>query len=92
MDAVVIFLSDNDIRSVYSKLHRNEPPLGWPQNIIAQVEEVIEIVQDENSNVPIIVGDFPDVGGTEKTKLSHPEKNGRKIASQHVANPNAYPT
>lgn len=88
MDAVVIFLGGNDIRTVYSKLHRDEPPVGWPQSIVAQMEEIIEIVQDENSNVPIIVGDFPDVGGTEKTKLSHPEKSGRKIASQHVANAN----
>lgn len=88
VDAIVIFLGGNDIRTVYSKLHRDEPPSGWPQNIIAQMEALIEIVRDENSNIPIIVGDFPNVGGTEKTKLSHPDKRGQQIASRHVANAN----
>ncbi len=88
VDAVVIFLGGNDIRTVYSKLHRDEPPAGWPQSLVDEMAEIIEIVQDEDSSVRIIVGDFPDVGGTEKTKLSHPDQRGRKIASQHVAHAN----
>lgn len=88
VDAIVIFLGGNDIRTVYSKLHRDEPPAGWPQNIIAEMEELIEIIRDETPGIPIIVGDFPNVGGTEKTRLSHPDQRGQNIASEHVANAN----
>ena len=52
------------------------------------MEEIIDIIRDENETVPIVVGNLPDVGGTEKTKLDNPGNRGRLIASQHVANAN----
>ena len=89
MDAVVIFLGGNDMNTVYSRLHRNEPPNGWPESVIDQMEEIIEIVQGEDSDIPIVVGNFPDVGGTEKRKLDFPDRAGRDLASQYIADANA---
>ena len=89
MDAVVIFLGGNDMNTVYSRLHRNEPPPNWPAGVIAQMEEIIDIIQAEDSSIPIIVGNFPDVGGTEKRKLDFPDKEGRELASQYIAGANS---
>lgn len=88
MDAIVMFLGGNDIRSVYGRLHRDDPPAGWPQSLIDETRELIEIIRSEAPEVPLIVGDFPDVGGTEKTKTDHPGMEGRVIASQYVAQAN----
>jgi len=89
MDAIVIFLGGNDMNTVYSRLHRNEPPPNWPESVIDQMAEIIEIVQAEDPTIPIVVGNFPDVGGTEKRKLDFPDRKGRELASQYIANANA---
>jgi len=88
VEAVVIFLGGNDMSTVYSRLNRDERPPGWPESIIDQVEEIVEKIRDENSTIPVIIGTFPDVGGTEKRQNDFPNEAGRRLASTYIAEAN----
>jgi lysophospholipase L1-like esterase len=88
VEAVVIFLGGNDMSTVYSRLNRDERPPGWPESVIDQIEEIAEKVRDENSTIPIIIGTFPDVGGTEQRQNDFPNEAGRQLASTYIAEAN----
>ncbi|MDB2429768.1 SGNH/GDSL hydrolase family protein [Akkermansiaceae bacterium] len=84
VDAIVIFLGGNDIQNNYRELSRNTPPANFPNNIIDQLDDLIDAIRDENSSVPIVIGDFPDVGGTEKRRLDFPDRAIRAIATNYI--------
>jgi len=84
VDAVVIFLGGNDIQNTYRELTRNNPPANFPHNIIDQIDDVVDAIREENSSVPIVIGDFPDVGGTEKRRLAFPDPEIRAIATGYI--------
>ncbi len=84
MDAVVIFIGGNDVRRIYGPLTRGMPPAGWPGTLIDEVDEIVTEIRREQSDIPIIIGTFPDVGGTEKTQGDHPDKAKRDVASAIV--------
>ena len=84
VDAVVIFLGGNDIQNTYRDLTKNTPPPNFPNNIIEQLKDLIDPIRDENSSVPIVIGNFPDVGGTEKRRLDFPDAAIRAIATGYI--------
>ena len=84
VDAIIIFLGGNDIQNNYRELTRSNPPADFPNNIINQLDDLIDAIRDESSSVPIVIGDFPDVGGTEKRRLDFPDPSVRAIATGYI--------
>lgn len=88
VDAVVIFLGGNDMNNVYNDLTKNNPPPGWPESVIAQINEIVAKIRNQDSNLAIVIGNFPDVGGTQKRQLDFPDRNKRDLASSYIADAN----
>ncbi|MDB4537549.1 SGNH/GDSL hydrolase family protein [Akkermansiaceae bacterium] len=84
VDAVVIFLGGNDLQNTYRELTNNNPPANFPATLINQLDDLIDAIRDENSSVPIVIGNFPDVGGTEKRRLDFPDPAVRAIATGYI--------
>ncbi len=89
VDAVVIFLGGNDLKSDYSGIfHDAEPPALLAQTV-ENLATLHDFVRVRKPALPIIIATLPDIGATPEVSGKYTDPAKRERARQRIAGTNA---
>ena len=71
-DRVVIFLGGNDLKNNYRTYATGTDPTDFINGLVSNVEIIVNYVRDQNTNVPIVLVNIPDVGATPIVVETYP--------------------
>ena len=74
---VVIWLGGNDFRGNYGPLYDGQDSSSFVDGLIDDLTKIIDFVQDQNSDVQIVIANVPDLGATPSKKAAHPDPGKR---------------
>lgn len=72
-DRVVIFLGGNDLKNNYRPYATGADPTSFINGLVSNVEAIVNYVRDQNTNVPIVLVNMPDVGATPIVVETYPD-------------------
>lgn len=89
VDAVVIFLGGNDLKSDYSGIFNDPTPPALLANVVSNVAWIHDYVRDRAPDLPIIIATVPDIGATPEVSENYTDPAKRAVARQRIATMNA---
>lgn len=74
---VVIGLGANEFRGQYGTFYDGGDPSKLIKNLIKHLLTIIEFVQEQKPNIPIVLLNLPDLGATPAKQAAHPNRTKR---------------
>jgi len=73
VDTVVVFIGGNDLDSVYGGIYEGEhTPNPIIRDLTDDLEDIVDYVRDQGSDLEIVLVNVPHVGATPEVKGDHP--------------------
>jgi lysophospholipase L1-like esterase len=89
VDAVVIFLGGNDLKSNYSGIFNDADPPPLLAEVVANIAEIHDYVRNQAPALPIIIATAPDIGATAEVAGKYTDPALRVRARERIAAMNA---
>lgn len=89
VDAVVIFLGGNDLKSDYHAIFNDPTPPALLANVVSSVAWIHDYVRTRQADVPIVIATVPDIGATPEVSGKYDDPAKRVVARQRIAAMNA---
>ncbi|MDP3850843.1 MAG: GDSL-type esterase/lipase family protein [Luteolibacter sp.] len=89
VDAVVIFLGGNDLKSDYHGIFNNPAPPALLANVVSNVAWLHDYVRSREPGLPIIIATVPDVGATPEVAENYTDPAKQVVARARIAAMNA---
>lgn len=77
-DRVVIFLGGNDLKNNYRTYATGADPTDFINGLVSHAEAIVDYVRDQNTTVPIVLVNMPDVGATPIVVDTYPDSVERQ--------------
>lgn len=89
VDAVVIFLGGNDLKSDYHAIFNDPTPPVLLANVVSNVAWIHDYVRTREPGLPIVIATVPDIGATPEVSGKYDDPAKRAVARQRIAAMNA---
>jgi len=88
-ERVVIWLGTNDFRANYGAIYDGGDPSTLINGLLDDLERVVNFVQDQNSDLQIVLVNIPDIGATPSRKAAHPDPAKRALVTAAIQTANS---
>jgi len=89
VDAVIIFLGGNDLKSDYTGIYQDPSPPALLSDIVTNLAIIHDFVRSHAASVPIIIATVPDIGATPSVSDKYTDPAKRLVARARIAAMNA---